>query len=158
MPLLVLFGTIIAVLIGDTALHPSWQPALSKYIRSKNAFITIEAVDQASKPLNFNEDMSIAAFSDSVFYTQGYGGGRNGYRNLLFPPEEVRCVLLKKTRRSADDAIVESTYWVVFVSRHVDMWHAGWVVHEGEQEPFSPVFMENISNIGCDLGREMKPK
>ena len=156
-PLLVLIGTVLAVDIGDAALHPSWQPELSKYIRSKKAFITIKAVDQASRPVNFNQDMSSAAFSDDVFYTQGYGGGQSGYRNLPFPPEEVWCVLLKKTRRAADDSIVESTYSVVFVARHLDMWHADWVVHEGEQEPFSPAFLEKLSKIGCDLGREMKP-
>lgn len=64
-------------------------------------------------------------------------------RPIPYPPTEVRCVLLK--------LVSEHTYVVVFASLHQDMYHAQWIIHEGEKAPFSQMFLDRVASFGCDL-------
>jgi hypothetical protein len=72
--------------------------------------------------------------------------GDGGRMPLPFPPVKVWCVLLNRpvgTDRS------EARQSLVFVSQHRDIYMADWIVHQGEDAPFSPDFVEHVSRIGC---------
>lgn len=71
---------------------------------------------------------------------------------LPYPPKEVVCVLLARDRQSAVGAMGERTHAVVFVAYHSDLlWNQGWVVHEGEGDPFAAPIREALESVGCDL-------
>jgi hypothetical protein len=154
-PVLVLIVVVITVIIGQAIHHPAgWRTELEKYVRYKSSFIAVQVVTQASKPWYFKRNMSHTTFGEGAFADYNYEGRRQGYRRIPFPPEEVWCVLLRETRSLANDARVETSHAVIFVGYHLDLYHAGWVVHEGETEPFSSKFIEDISRIGCNLSLE----
>jgi hypothetical protein len=92
--------------------------------------------------------MSSAVFGDSLHYqTDTDSSGMP----LPFPPEQVWCALLERANGTFGlDA--DRPYAVVFVSLHMDMYNADWVVHEGMGEPAGPQVRATLSTIGCDLG------
>jgi hypothetical protein len=151
-PILVLTGLTAALLVAESKRPDEWQVVLDKYLGSRDASrsrMMVHSVVRASKPWNFSRDIGRAVLSESTW---------TGV-DLPFPPEEVRCVLLKQSSTSRRELEQEMTYQVVFLSYHTDrVWNQGWVVHEGEESPFAPAFIESLAAIGCDLGlEEMKP-
>ena len=103
--------------------------------------------------------MSQAVFGDSAYYQidYSYSGKRgSGLKPRPFPPKEVWCVLLGRERSSTDDSTGETTYAVVFVAEHHDLYNADIVIHEGARDPFTQDsftqdFMESLAMIDCDL-------
>ena len=129
---------------------PDWQLELDKYVGYKDSLssgtTTVQLVDRASRPWDFSRNMSHAVFGDSPYYQTDYSyGGRRGPRPLPFPPEDVRCVLLERDHNE------ETTYTVVFVAEHQDLYNADMVIHEGASDLSDQSFTESISVIGCDL-------
>lgn len=136
---------------------PAWQLELDKYVEYKDSLssgtTTVQFVDRASRPWNLSRDMTHAVFGDGPYYRTDYSysaEGRNGPRPLLFPPEDVWCVLLGRDRNSTDDLIEETTYTIVFVAEHQDLYNADMVIHEGASDLSTQAFVEALSRMGCD--------
>jgi hypothetical protein len=151
-PILVFMGLAAVLLIAEASRPTEWRVELDRYLVSRDASrsrVTVHSVARAGKPWNFSRDMGRAVLSESQW---------TGV-DLPFPPEEIRCVLLKRNSTSRREPEREMAYQVVFLSYHTDrVWNHGWVVHEGVESPFAPAFIESLAAIGCDLGlEEMKP-
>jgi hypothetical protein len=150
-PLLLATALVVASLVAmRTNRPPDWQLELDKYVEYKDSLssgtTTVQLVDRASRPWNFSRDMSHAIFGDSPYYqTDDSYGGRRGPRPLPFPPEDVRCVLLERDHNE------ETTYNIVFVAEHQDLYNADVVIHEGASDLSDQPFAESISEIGCEL-------
>jgi hypothetical protein len=151
LPLLLAITLVAASLVAiRTNRPPDWQLELDQYVEYEDSLssgmTTVQLVDRASKPWNFSRDMSHAVFGDSPYYQTDYNyGGRRGPRPLPFPPEDVWCVLLER------DHNAETTYAIVFVAEHQDLYNADVVIHEGASDLSDQSFTESISVIGCDL-------
>jgi hypothetical protein len=90
-------------------------------------------------------DYSIASYQTGYSY-----GGRDGPRPLPYPPENVWCALLERDHKSTDELIRETTYTVVFVAEHQNLYHAAIVIHEPASDPSAEVLMESLSRVGCE--------
>jgi hypothetical protein len=134
---------------------PAWQLELAKYVECKDSLLstrtTVRLVDRASRPWNFTQDMNSAVFGDNPSYQTGYSyGGRDGPRPLPYLPEKVWCALLERDHKSTDELIRETTYTVVFVAEHQNLYHADIVIHEPASDPSAEVLMESLSRVGCE--------
>jgi hypothetical protein len=127
---------------------PDWETALNRYlasVRLPDETIGVEAVVEASKPQNFTANMGKAAPVDWTWQIE----------EVPFPPTALRCVLLERVPSSAPGVAGKPKRQVVFVGYHNDMlWRAGWLVHEGPQEPFGPELVADLDSIGCHLDLE----
>jgi hypothetical protein len=132
--LLIILLTIVSALtilfaLAETKRRPEWQQELDNYIRAKSSFLVVHQVAPASHPQYLHQFIS------------------NAYLPLL--PEAVWCVLLRQTHYS--DGKSSHIYSVVFVSFyseiHWDIWH----VYEGQTQPFSPSFRDDLPKLGCNL-------
>ena len=137
----------------------AWQLELDKYVEYKDLFLSeatkVQLIDQASRPWNFNQDMSGAVFGDNPYYRTDYGysgteRNKGGPRPLPYPPKNVWCALLERDRKAADELMEETTYTVVFVAEHQDLYNASMVIHEAASDLSAQVFVESLSRIGCD--------
>ena len=171
---LLLPATLIVILLAvlQRSHLPAWQLELAKYVEYKDSLLsartTVQLGDRASRPWNFTQDMSGTVFGDNPPYQTDYSySGRDGPRSLPYPPENVWCALLER-----DDADLsphsggETTYTVVFVAEHRDLYHAAIVIHEPASDPFDPstgrragsaqdkpsaeMLMESLSRVGCE--------
>lgn len=129
-------GAVVVFALAEAKRTPEWEIELGKYIQSQRGWITIELITQATKP-------------QTLYEYVGYS--TNGNRPP-FPPETVRCVLLKHHRRF--DFKLTTNYSVIFISFHPEIHRATWAVFEGETSPFSQDFIDDMSRLGCDLGLE----
>ena len=149
LPSLALIALIGGLIIAESGRPAAWQVELNAYLARSNTPPTggmaVRSVVRANKPWNFGPDMGYAVV----------GGGAWSGIDLPYPPEEVWCVLLKRSEVSTAGSGEEIPYQVVFVSFHSDrLWRQGWVVHKGLGNPFAPAFSECLSAIGCDVGLE----
>jgi len=153
-PLLLATTLLVALLIAIRMNRPpDWQLELDKYVEYKDSFSSgttaVQLVERASRPWNISRGMSHAVFGDSPYYQTDYGYSgekrHGGPRPLPFPPEDVWCVLLERDRNE------ETTYAIVFVAEHQDLYNADVVMHEGASDLSTQAFVEGISRIGCDL-------
>jgi len=144
-PLLVLAGVLITYVTLERRRTPDWETVLNDYLSraaSHSEVIVVLSVCEASKPSNFTAAMGMAVPSEGTFDDL----------ELPFPPRAVHGVLLQRKHASASGASHESVRQVIYVAYHSDkLWHMGWMVHAGPQEPFSAQLAADLQAIGCDL-------
>jgi hypothetical protein len=152
--LLVGVGTVVVAEMPTKAGLPAvCQLRLNQYIAhiSELGTATVQLVVRAKKPENLGKDAGYTTFGDSVYYQTEDGPPGNekgGAMPLPFPPQELWCVLLKQGSRATG----RTSYPVVFVGLHMDMYNADWIVREGPSDVSKPGVLESLSRLGCDLG------
>jgi len=121
---------------------PNWGLELDAYISEQAAAgetVCVAAVSKARRPEVFTAAMGRPAEALEIWPS--------------FPAQEVRCVLVERTRPGDDGA--EMREQVVFLVYHSDtLYRVGWVVYEGAEGPFGPAAVESLRRIGCDLALE----
>ncbi len=149
-PFLVLIGAVITVLALEARRTPDWESELNSYIarsRAPGETVTVLAQVEASRPWNFSPVMGKAMANGSGWSWETIESPPP------YPPTAVHCVLLERVRKSATGEAGEALRQVIFVSYHSDqLFRAGWLTHEGPQEPFTPELIAHLDAIGCDLG------
>ncbi len=161
----VVAGTLIAGLLLIARRSPggaptNWRTTVETYVAWTESSSVVAGVAPAKHPTNF-QDQDWPTFGEGKYFpmdvyfqtlkmpqstavpTQTFGVARSGGRPLPFPPVALWCVLLESPEGGAQR--------VIFVGRHEDMFMADWVVHEGEQAPYSAEFLDFVQQLACDL-------
>ena len=73
-----------------------------------------------------------------------FGNQAYNYYDLPFPPQRVYCVYVERGPTGGP-----TSRQVLFVTLHRDLYHADWIVHEGDREPFSGQYAQALSDLGC---------
>jgi hypothetical protein len=137
---LVLTVLLVALGVAELGRTPEWRVELDAYLSlahvPADGTVEVLSIERARCPYNMSASLSRARFGDDVYYG----------RTLPYPPQRVRCVLLER-RYSASRV----THQVLLVALHQDLYHADWVVHEGETAPFSPSYLEQLEALRCHL-------
>ena len=137
---LVLTVLLVALGVAELGRTPEWRVELDAYLRSAHVpasgTMEVRSIERARHPYNMSADLSRARFGNDIYYD----------RTLPYPPQRVRCVLLERRH-----SVSHVTYQVLLVALHEDLYHADWVVHEGETAPFSESYLEQIEGLGCRL-------
>jgi len=120
---------------------PDWRLELDEYLareRAPGEAIRVKAVVRARRPWNFTAAMGAMKRGDESAPSS--------------PPQAVRCALLVRRRESDGGGEDRSVGQVVFLVHQSDaLYHVGWRVYEGPEEPFGPDLMAHLELIGCDL-------
>jgi hypothetical protein len=137
----------------EAGLPSTCQLRLTEYVAhiSTEETAIVQRTVRATRPENLSRDAGYPTFGDSVYYeTQDGppGNEKGGAMPLPYPPGELWCVLLKQQNRATGS----TSYPVVFVGLHRDMYNADWIVHEGPGDVSAPGVLESLSRLGCDLG------
>jgi hypothetical protein len=144
-PVLVLLGVVIALAKLEGRRRPDWETTLGDYISrsaQRGEVIEVHKVVDASRPWHFAPEMGRAVRSNWTWQIV----------QLPFPPKALRCVLVERKRTSALGVPEAPKRQVIYVAYHTDeLWRAGWLVHEGPQEPFAAELVADLQAIGCDL-------
>ncbi len=145
-----------------------WRSAVTDYLAYKGwtRDATIKQAVKARAPYKFTEEMNLSTYGEGPHYTADtsssfnrnvttpYPTKENGAetansfrigRPIPYPPTEVWCVLLQRRTTEGD------TFHFIFANLHEDMYNAEWIIHVGEQAPFSPTFLERVASLNCDL-------
>ena len=144
-PVLVLLGVVIALAKLEGRRTPDWETALGDYVSrsaQRGESIEIQKVVEASRPWRFAPEMGRAGRSNWTWQVV----------QLPFPPKALRCVVVRRKGTSVLGVPEEPIRQVIYVAYHTDeLWRAGWLVHEGPQEPFTGELLADLEAIGCDL-------
>ena len=152
--LIVLIAGLVILHIGQT---PPWRAELFKYVSNCSASLDEEMrvayTARARRPHLFDAHVGRTTWGGGRHFQTDHSYSPSeayGTSALPFPPERVWCVLVRRGHLQRES----SKGQVIFVALHLDLYYAEWIVHEGESEPFSQVFLNSLSQIGCDLGLE----
>jgi hypothetical protein len=152
-PLVVLVVTVTTLVMSEVQRTPDWKSELEAYIEAQavTETLTVQTVVEAEKPWNFTAHMGLPVRASSTWGT---------VEEIPYPPSEVKCVLLARQGPSPAESEIQDESvllerQIVYVSYHSDnLWHVGWLAHEGVREPFSTDVKEDLATIGCDLPLE----
>ena len=140
---------------------------------SSDSPITTQQTIQARRPWKFSANMSAGTFGDCINYQTNLCYSQDKYSPsplllftpegvmdqtdisnnqnerftsapLIFPPEEVRCVLVTQTSSG------EKTDWVIYIAKHQDLYNADWIVHESSKSIADPQLKNDLASIGCE--------
>jgi hypothetical protein len=112
--------------------------------------VTVQAIDQASRPGNLSQDRGYEVFGASVIYQTDIGAPgyeEGGARPLPYPPEQAWCVLLERDGTYGPHP--ENSYDVVFVALHMDIHNADLMVHKGPESLSMGEVQKFLSEFGC---------
>jgi hypothetical protein len=151
--LLAVGAVVVAKMPTEAGLPATCQLRLNQYVAhiSTVGTATVQRTVRATKPGNLGSDAGYPTFGDSVYYQTEDGPAGNekgGAMPLPYPPKELWCVLLKQQNRATG----RTSYPIVFVGLHMDMYSADWIVHEGPGDPSTPGVLDSLSQLGCELG------
>jgi len=142
-PLAVVFFVLGFVAGMEVQRGPNWRLELGEYVedhRLPEETVRVEEVRRARRPQAFTRGMGAPVDASPIAPT--------------FPPQAVRCVLLRRTM-PVDDGAPERRQELVFVVRHSDaLYRVGWSLYLGGEEPFGPGARADLETIGCELGLE----
>jgi hypothetical protein len=98
---------------------------------------------QATQPSNFTPSMTVESCSDRAIFTTTYTDGQYLSRvdPILYPPDQVWCVLLKDDRQQQ----------LVFVGLHNGFYQTDWIVRIPPDPWGSSALQSILSTIGCSL-------
>jgi hypothetical protein len=147
----------------------SWQDELERYLQYKNISgsgeYQIQSTIAATKPWNYNADMSKASFGESAYYQTDFrygetppdqntfdlipGDAPNGsLMPLPFPPDKVWCVLVENVTEKESSYNGQGKAELVLVALHQDLYNADIVTHETDVEPLE---FDIAARIGCEF-------
>jgi hypothetical protein len=138
--------SLVLIIISRLALKPSdWRAQTDYYMRYKGGVAFVSAT-QATRPEAFTRDLRGATYGNSATYATdfSYSGQVVGQKPLLYPPDQVWCVILQPEAGPTPAAGSSSGQRVVFVARHIDMYNADWVTHEPKGDAAAI-----MTRIGC---------
>ncbi len=171
-PLIVIVILGMILLIITVNQPPSWQDELESYLQYKNVSTfgkyEIQRTMTASRPWNFNADISKATFGESAYYQTDFryseespdqdtldlipGGAPSGsLMPLTFPPVKLWCVLIENTIGTENSLDRQEHTELVVVALHQDMYNADIIVHETVVELSEIGMEEMVVIIGCEL-------
>ena len=171
-PLFVMIALGITLFIITVHQPPSWQGELERYLQYKRTLASgeyeIQRTMAASKPWNFNADMSKVSFGESAYYQTDNRYGEEppdldtldlmpddapsgSLMPLPFPPEKLWCVFIKKTMdtESSFDGQVKTE--LVLVALHQDLYSADIIIHEIVAQSPEVDMEEMVLRIGCEI-------
>ena len=155
--LTVLIAAVVAEIPKETGLAPGAQAQLESYITYwyPSGSARIEAVARAGLPWNLTADQSLGLLGTSFRFPDRYGQSSTESHHpqqLLFPPEQVWCVLLEPEAGVEAGPLPVPSYDLVIVALHLALYEADWMVHKPREAlPFEAI-VESLEAIGCDLG------
>ena len=152
-PVLMLTVLVLAVAaeIPTEAGPPSAAQKLLEQYRSSffDADTRVSLVTRAERPWNLTRDLGWPVLGDSVYFQTDRPirwSRSEGPSPLPFPPKEAWCALLESEERT----IVNSSYTVVLVGLHMDMYSGDWMIHQSPSDPLA--VGEVLLALGCELG------
>ncbi len=145
-PTLVVIGVMATLLLLNNGQAPPWRTIIDEYLlylrtTGETSFKVTNAV-LASKPANFNSDMSAGSFSDSLIFQTSSVVGADYSADLEpmpYPPDQVWCVLLKDG----------SEQRLVFAALHHNLYNADWIVHIPPAAWGSAELDITLASLGC---------
>ena len=174
---LIVIPLIVIVTLGATLLiitvyqPPSSQDELKRYLQYRNTSTPeeyeIQRIMVASKPWNFNVDMSKVTFGESAYYQTDFRYGEElpdqdtldlipgdapsgSLMPLPFPPEKLWCVFVENIIGTKSGFDSRERTELVLVALHQDLYNADIIIHETVAE--TPIAMEEIIvEIGCEI-------
>ena len=142
-PFAVLATAMVIFMMLESQRPPNWQLELNQYFELTTPppeTVTMQAVVPARRPQNFSPEMAFAVLTGSTW------GGID-----IPPPNEIKCVLLERTRRDGETG--GKIHWrqLVLVAYHSDhLWHQGWIVHEAG-DLSEPTSIKILTMLGCEF-------
>lgn len=139
-----------------------WRYIADSYIDAQASatgdYGVIRNAVQASKPENFTEELKLLTFGEGTHFGVHHRPGviyseivtqvvtadvlNIEKRHLPYPPQQLWCVCLEYE---------EKQDVVIFLGYHKDMYSAEWIVHIGEQAPFSADIIDLVGQLDCEF-------
>jgi hypothetical protein len=149
-PLIVLITLGASLYIITLNQAPTYEPELERYLQYINEApgqYVVGSIVKASKPWNFNADMSRVSFGESVYYQTDNRFGKGppdqdtldlipgdshsgNLRPIPYPPEQVWCVYLEHKINAKDSVSSSDHARLVLIGLHQDLYNADIIIHE----------------------------